>query len=344
MNVYRYFKKKLHQREVKNSIRLISRLDSGPIPNELKEIRLFMAVRNEELRLPFLLNRYREYGVDRFFIIENNSTDGTLEHILGQEDVHVFQTSETYQKNWNWMEWLLETYGKERWCVVVDADELLVYPHFENHNLHSLCAYLDQRRQTALKCVLLDMYSEQEIENVTYSPGEDFLQACPCFDPWSFRRAVFRHTNRKTFQTYSFDGFAGGMRERVFGLQNCATKIPLLKYGESVYLQGGMHSIDGATLSELQGTVLHFKFLQDFRGRVMKEVEREEHWKKALEYKAYLKTIEPHTKTVFFNQHSLRYENSAQLQKLGFLKSSAGFEAYVESQRQSLQGSVQIRK
>lgn len=335
MYVYRYIQKHLHRREIKKSAELMKRLDKEAIPSHLNEIRLFMVVRNEELRIPYIVKRYRAMGVDRFFIVDNNSTDGTIEQISGQDDIHVFHTKESYKIHWNWMEWLLENFGRNRWCVVIDADELFVYPHYEVHNLKSLCAYLDQCRQTAMNCVLLDMYSEGETGNINYRSGDDFLKACSFFDPWSFRKKTIRHRNRKTFRTYPFEAFYGGMRNRVFGIDNCATKIPLVKYGESVFLHPGMHSVDGAMLSELQGAVLHFKYLQDFGGRVREEVEREIHYKKATEYKAYLKKLESEERTIFHNQDSIRYENSAQLQRLGFVKSSPEFETFLESRREN---------
>ena len=97
-NVNRFFRKKLHQREIKKSIGLMKRLDNRVIPTDLDEIRLFMIVRNEKLRIPFMMSKYREFGVDRFFIVDNNSTDATIDKIFGQDDVHVFQTTESFQK------------------------------------------------------------------------------------------------------------------------------------------------------------------------------------------------------------------------------------------------------
>jgi hypothetical protein len=36
-----------------------------------------MVVRNEALRLPFMLQHYFERGVDRIFVFDNDSTDDT---------------------------------------------------------------------------------------------------------------------------------------------------------------------------------------------------------------------------------------------------------------------------
>ncbi len=94
------------------------------------------------------------------------------------------------------------------------------------------------------------------------------------------------------------------------------------------------------SLSYKGGGVLHFKFIQDFQKRVIEEVKREEMWNKSMEYKVYLKTIESNERTIFYNQDSLRYESSAQLLRLGFLKSSAEFESFVESKEEKPKGQL----
>ena len=43
------------------------------------EIRLFAKCRNESARLGAFFDHYRGLGVDRFFIVDNDSTDGSLD-------------------------------------------------------------------------------------------------------------------------------------------------------------------------------------------------------------------------------------------------------------------------
>ncbi len=55
-----------------------------------------MTVRNEALRLPSTLRQHRALGVNRFFVVDNGSTDGTLDLLAGEPDVHVFTTADSY--------------------------------------------------------------------------------------------------------------------------------------------------------------------------------------------------------------------------------------------------------
>jgi Glycosyl transferase family 2 len=58
-------------------LRDLKRLDKHRISEDKNEIRLFGIVRNENLRLPYFLDYHRSIGVARFFIVDNDSGDGT---------------------------------------------------------------------------------------------------------------------------------------------------------------------------------------------------------------------------------------------------------------------------
>lgn len=68
----------MHTIEVNKTKSLIKRIDSKTIPKNKHEIRLFAICRNESLRLPHFIDYYNNLGVDRIFIIGNNSNDDTL--------------------------------------------------------------------------------------------------------------------------------------------------------------------------------------------------------------------------------------------------------------------------
>jgi len=74
----------------------IRRLDTKPIPEDLSEVYCVMCIKDEILRLPWVLEYHRRLGVGRFFIIDNASSDGCAEYLLEQPDVHVFHTSDSY--------------------------------------------------------------------------------------------------------------------------------------------------------------------------------------------------------------------------------------------------------
>jgi hypothetical protein len=88
----------------------LQRLDAHPIHDTPGEIRAFLTVRNEALRLPSTRRHHRALGVDRFFVVDNGSTDGTLDLLANETDVHVFATADSYAgSHWgvHWMNAML---------------------------------------------------------------------------------------------------------------------------------------------------------------------------------------------------------------------------------------------
>ena len=124
----------------------LTRLDARPIPIRPDEIRCFATIRNEALRLPYFLDYHRGLGVDRFFVVDNASEDGSSEYLLSQDDVHVFFTDDSYaasQCGVGWLNELLNTHAVGQWALTLDADELLVYPLSERVGVHRLTSFLD---------------------------------------------------------------------------------------------------------------------------------------------------------------------------------------------------------
>lgn len=245
--------KRLYFNTIKANTYSLKRLDNILVSKEKSEVRLFAIMRNESARLPHFIDYYKRLGVDSFFLVDNNSTDDSVAFALAQEKVYVFETKENYQNHWYWMEYLLETYGREHWCVVVDIDELFSYPHAEQVSLKELSIFLERKNQTAVKTFLLDMYSDKSIIEATYESGRNPLETVNCFDK-DYKKMPFSFPDRITGKPYSFEIFTGGMRDRVFGKSNppsILSKVPFFKNVEGVYLSQGMHAINGATLSEI---------------------------------------------------------------------------------------------
>ena len=83
----------------------MERLDNLTIPDRAEEIRCFFCGRNEALRLPEFLEYHRRLGVDRFFFVDNGSTDDSVEVALAEESVHVWRTEQPYQESRFGVDW-----------------------------------------------------------------------------------------------------------------------------------------------------------------------------------------------------------------------------------------------
>ena len=301
----------------------MKRIDSLSIPNSPDEIRLFTKVRNESLRLPYFIKYYKKMGVDRFFIIDNDSTDGTLPFLLSQKNTHVFRTKECYKKansGHKWLEILLSKYGKGHWCLVVDADEILIYPHYEKVSIRELCRFLEKEKSTALSCLFLDMYANKAIRLAQYNRGDNPLHSFPYFDKnthYIERGPIPKYSNACLY--------IGGVRKRVFGVKPYLNKIPLFKFKSSVSLCRGQHFIIGADLSSIEGAVLHFMFTSNFTSKVLEEAKREKYSDNAKMYKVYAKKISKNLNLNLYYPDSIKFKNSRQLVNLKIMKKSKAF-------------------
>jgi glycosyltransferase involved in cell wall biosynthesis len=310
--------------------RKIERMDDRSIPLARTEIRAFMVVRNEALRLPFMLQHYFERGVDRIFVLDNDSTDDTRSIALSFDNTHLFHTKDIFAHQAAWVDLLLRRYGDGCWCIVLDADEMIVYPDFEIVSLRELCNFLDRESFDALDCVLLDMYSNRPLSEIKYTQGTDPLQIASWFDKASYMEfgagpSDWHDSNilhQGPLRVY------GGVRERVFGVQACVSKVPLVKFRNSIGLSKGAHLIQGARIADLRGALLHFKFLDDFAAKVQREIARGQYWNGAQEYKGYGAVLGPDPNLNFMSPISEKFVSSSQLVTLGVMKTSARFVEY----------------
>jgi hypothetical protein len=279
-------------------------------------------VQNEAQRLPFFLTYYRERGIAKFFFIDNDSTDGTLAFLLEQPDVYVWHSPLSFRRaNYGsaWFEVLLRRYGQQHWWLMVDADELFVYPACETKTLPQLSCELERRGKKAFNAVLLDMYADVPVRDTTYCAGQSFLDACPFFD-----RAFYHRQFAEAGPFRNQTGFRGGARERVFGGETFyLSKVPLLFYEPGVLLAGGQHWTNHpkSVIAGARGALLHFKFFSTFHAHVAQEVAHRQHAREAYEYHNYARRLQQDPAlTLYHPAHSVKYENSAQLVRLGIMQ------------------------
>jgi hypothetical protein len=332
-------------------VHTLVRIDSHRLSNDESEIRAFMTVRDEILRLPWAFEHHRKIGVARFFVIDNGSTDGCKEFLLAQPDCHVFVTHNSFAESGHGVEWqnsLLDEYGTNHWCLVVDADEWFVYPGYETKSLSEFTTYLERTGAQGVFSFLLDMYGSRTIAESIPEPGRSLLDSCGYFDScyrWDRRSRVPPHFPE-------LDLF-GGPRLRLFfpnihryyqmiralwrildfapiplplALRPPPTlpKIPLVHWLPGTRYQNN-HATTPIKLSEITGVLLHFKFLQDFFGRVKTEADRKEHWSGASEYARYLTKLTNDPALSFHYAGSVAYEGSEQLVRLGLLREDQGW-------------------
>lgn len=256
----------------------------------------FACIRNEAARLPFWLAHNRRLGVDHFLIVDNGSADGGAEMLAGQGDVSLWSARGSYRAarfGMDWLTWLQMRHGHGHWCLTVDADEVLIYPHWEDRPLPALADALQARGQAGLGALMLELYPKGPLSGVTHRPGDDPAALMPWFDPGPYRVARQAPLGNLWVQ--------GGPRDRMFFAQAphrapTLNKIPFLRWSRGYVWRNATHSAlppplnlcwDGPGDARLSGVLLHDKFLPSIVARSAHPEHRAEHFGRPVDFAAY---------------------------------------------------------
>lgn len=286
----------------------------------------FATIRNEMLRLPAFLDHYRKLGVDHFLIVDNESDDGTTDYLKAQPDVSLWTTSHSYRLSrfgMDWLGWLLWQYGHGHWCLTVDADELLVYPHSDRRDLRTLTGWLDKQQRPSFGALMLDMYPKGPLEDTPYQAGDDPIKTLCWFDADNYRHRIHPYYGNLWIQ--------GGVRKRVFFADApdrapTLNKTPLVRWHwRCVYVSSthqmlprNLHDVfDFEGNSKVSGALLHTKFLPNIGQKSAEELQRKEHFQNSERYQGYHQRLADNP--TLWHEGSTRYEGPAQLVDLGLM-------------------------
>ena len=191
----------------------------SPLPLLRSKMPCVVLTHNELLILPEFLRHYREIGVDHFLIVDDRSTDGSIQFLHEQPDVTIFTPIEgsTFRKDKRfWRAELLDNYCSGNWVVVPDVDEHLVYRDVDaGRDLFELVRSLEEEGAEAMHAVMLDMYRNEPLQDHRFKGGR-LIDQFPLFDgpDHCFRIAAPLRFRRKYPTPFAFA--IGGMRQRVF--------------------------------------------------------------------------------------------------------------------------------
>lgn len=289
-------------------------------------IRLFATLRNESERLPFFLDHYRRLGIGHFLIVDNASTDGSAEILAAQPDVSVWTTAHSYKRSrfgMDWMNWLLLRHGSGHWCLTVDADELLVYPHWETRPLPALTGWLDDHGIPAMGVLMLDMYPKGPVDRARHVKGQDPAQGLRWFDAGNYVMRRQPLLGNLWIQ--------GGPRARTFFSTDprrapTLGKVPLVKwhwryaYVSSTHTLlprslNAVHADDGG--EALSGVLLHTKFLDTIVAKSAEEKARRQHFANSFLYDDYYDALSQAPD--LWCARSTRYQGWRHLEALGLM-------------------------
>lgn len=290
------------------------------------DILLFSTQRNEGARLPHFLDYYRAMGVNHFFFVDNDSSDGSVDYLSRQKDVSLWSARASYKRarfGMDWMNWLLMRHGHGHWCLTVDPDELFLYPFCDTRPLRALTDWLDASSIKSFGAMLLDMYPKGRIDEQPYEAGEDPMRVVNWFDAGNYSIRKNKMLGNLWIQ--------GGPRARMFFRDDpdrapALNKIPLVRWDRRYAYVSSTHTLLPRGLNlvydewggeKASGMLLHTKFLPTFSEKAKEELTRRQHYGASREYIAYADGIRDNPE--LWNRFSEKYINWRQLEILGLM-------------------------
>ena len=280
------------------------------------EIILFCVIRNDLQRLKQFLSYYRNLGVTSFIFMDNASTDGTYEYLQEQSDVTLYRETSKYSAiNRNiWVHNLLETHGRNKWCIVADSDEFISYIGCETHNLSDLIEVAEAENYDAITGFLLDMYSESKM-----------------FDAKTFsmdNQQYFDYTGYTIENQWFGIIMYGGPRKRLFDINNGIAKYSLFYYREGISYTNAHHlRIDNTVrLSPIWFAIRHYKFQTEFDLTKMRDaVANRTYYNNSKDYVPIYEYMQKRCTPTMYNYDVSRlYKNSKSLRCIDILQEPFG--------------------
>jgi hypothetical protein len=290
------------------------------------DVLAFLCVRNEAQRLPHFLAHHRALGVRHFLAVDNASSDGTPDLLRSALDVSLWHTAASYKAarfGMDWLTRLMLRHGHGHWCLTLDADELLIYPHWQTRPLAALTEWLDRQGRASFGAMTLDMYPGGPVSQGMVGPDDDPIGHLAFFDAGNYQVQVQPRMRNLWIQ--------GGARARAFFADTprrapTLNKTPLVRWHWRYAYVNSTHTLLPPHLNQVydtaggeltSGVLLHTKFLPGITERSAEEKQRAEHFADGAQYSAYYDrlTADP----VLHSPVSTRYTGWRQLEALGLM-------------------------
>ena len=287
---------------------------------------VFCILRNGMPWLEAFLDHHRALGFRHFVMLDNGSTDGTLEVLAEQQDVTLLRTAARYRAYENTLKrYLVDRFGRDRWCLFVDIDEQFDWPLRSDMPLARLVTYLDQMGADCMITQMLDMFADRPLTEMTIRGRRNLLTAFPFYELVNIRRSRYSFGNTAPIEMHW-----GGIRKSQFGSDNGLTKVSFFRNvpGLAPFLK--YHHVRQATFADISGVLYHFPFESGFAEKVREAIATERYGTFTEEYLAY-STGTKDGDLRMKSAHAIAHTGTDDLIEQGFLVVSDTYREFAES-------------
>lgn len=274
-------------------------------PANASEAVVLCVVKDGQTLIRPFIDHYLNLGFKHIFFLDNGSSDQTIGIIKSYSQTTLLISHRPFrQYHVVFKNYLIQKFGRGRWCVVADIDEFLYLPM--HRSLRDILGYLNKNHYDTVVIQMLDMFSKEDIK-IEEQKGT-----------WTIERlrSIYRYYDLTNINDAPYIRsilsrphpliklLFGGIRKTVFGLDCFLTKEALFLGRKSTYLKSS-HLLAKAKVADFSAVFLHYKFTENFYAYTLKAVEEENHWRNSEEYKAYFHRLNKQEGLLLFQPSSL---------------------------------------
>jgi len=245
----------------------------GPrtIVYERDELLVLCVVRNGARHVAAFLEHHLSLGATHIVLLDNDSTDDTIDLARGFDRVTILRTRCPYRAYETPMKrYLVDRFSRDRWALIADIDEHFDYPFSDVLGVRELLTYLNRHSYTAVVAQMLDLFPDRPLR-ASASPAEESLKGVHIYYDISNIRKTEYGFGR--LSDSSIKMHSGGIRKTVFGTDNGLTKAALVLASRATDLFAGWHHAEHALVADFSCVLLHYPFLSTFYEKVREAVQ-----------------------------------------------------------------------
>ena len=270
----------------------------GPetVEYDVDELVVLVLLRNGRPYIDEFVEHYLSLGAKHIVFLDNGSTDGSVEAMCEHDNVTVLRTGLPYKKyNVAMKRYCIRRFGRGRWTLTVDIDELFDYPHSDVVSLKSLLGYLNDNSYNAMVAYMLDMFPEEPLSE---DPGEktESLRESHRFYDISGVRSQNYHDIGDIGNVLSNEEvliLKGGVQKEVFHVSPLLMKHPLIFLDDEVRpMDLSDHWAGKARVADLTGILLHYKLSANLYEMVRREIEERRYISRHGKYDKFLEVLQ----------------------------------------------------
>ena len=291
------------------------------------------------------VEHYASMSVKHMVFLDNGSTDGTVEALEKYDNVTVLRAKLPFRNyQLSMRRYLIRRFGRGRWSLTVDIDELFDYPYSDVVSLGSLLRYLNEKHCTAVVGQMLDMFSAKALSNAV---GEKNELASSRDEPLKELHRFYDISGVRVQEYYSAGGynnvlaneeikwFRDGIKTILFDHHAMLSKHPLIFFdGKIIPVDGTMHRVSNARVADFSCVLFHYKLLDRLYGQALRAVSEKNYPNRYGKYEKYVSALEASPELQIKRETAREIKSVNELVENQFLVVSGDYMTWVDMEEE----------